>query len=108
MADLIIKNGIIVTMDSDRKIISNGAIVIEKDRIIDVGTTEQIKEKYKAEKVIDASKHAILPGFISAHAHVADIFLRGISANRRLYDWLDNIKYPGTHVMSREEHILAC
>ena len=107
MADLIIKNGIIVTMDSDRRIISNGAIVVEKDRIIDVGTTEQIKEKHKAEKIIDASNHVILPGFISAHVHVADIFLRGISANRRLYDWLDNIKYPGTHVMSVEEHILA-
>jgi len=107
MADLMINNGIIVTMDSKRRVINGGAVVIENNKIVDIGSTEEMMDKYQVTKVIDASNHVVFPGLISAHVHVADIFLRGVSANRGLYDWLDNIKYPGTHVMSREEHVLA-
>ena len=37
MADIIITNGIVVTMDEDRRVIENGAVAIEKDRIVAVG-----------------------------------------------------------------------
>ena len=37
MADLIIKNAYIVTMDPERRILSNGAIAIEGSRIAAIG-----------------------------------------------------------------------
>ena len=42
MADIIITNGIVVTMDPQRRVIENGAVAIEKDRIVAVGTTDEI------------------------------------------------------------------
>ena len=51
MVDLLIKNGIIVTMNPDRKIINDGAVAIEKDRVADVGSSKELEEKYNPETV---------------------------------------------------------
>ena len=48
MADIIITNGIVVTIDPDRRVIENGAIAIEKDRIVAVGTTDEITAAHQA------------------------------------------------------------
>ncbi len=52
--------------------IKNGCVVVEGDLIVDVGTTEDILNKYTQEeyKVIDASSKAVLPGFIDSHTHL--------------------------------------
>lgn len=67
MADLIITNGYVVTVDPDRRVIEQGAVAIEGDRIAAVGTAEEIGTN--AARVIDAAGKAVLPGLIDVHAH---------------------------------------
>lgn len=57
---------------SDVGMIKNGAVVVEGDIIVAVGTTEEILSKYNVNeyKVIDASNKAVLPGFIDSHTHL--------------------------------------
>lgn len=57
---------------TDIGILHNGCVVIENDVILDVGTTENILNKYNQNdyKVIDASDKAVLPGFIDSHTHL--------------------------------------
>ena len=51
-------------------IISNGAIAVKEDRIIDVGSTEDIENKYdNPTKIIDASDKVVMPGFVDPHTH---------------------------------------
>ncbi|RLC55360.1 MAG: imidazolonepropionase [Candidatus Cloacimonadota bacterium] len=51
-------------------IIYNGAIVVKEDKIIDVGSTEDIVKKYdNPTKIIDASDKVIMPGFVDPHTH---------------------------------------
>ncbi|MGO4525818.1 amidohydrolase family protein [Microvirga sp. 2MCAF35] len=69
MADIIITNGIVVTMDPDRRIIENGAVAIDKDRIVAVGTTEEVLAAHQAPTMIDASRKIVMPGLIDGHAH---------------------------------------
>ncbi|MBM6581061.1 amidohydrolase family protein [Microvirga sp. BT689] len=69
MADIIITNGIVVTMNPERQVIENGAIVIEKDRIVAVGITSEVMAAHQAPTVIDASRKIVLPGLIDGHAH---------------------------------------
>jgi len=57
-----IKNGLIVTMNSERKHISDGAVVIKDRRIVDVGKTYEIARKYRSDKIIDAKNHLVTPG----------------------------------------------
>ncbi len=69
MTDLRIDNAFVVTMDDTRRVIDEGSIVIDKDRIVAVGPTAEIAAAYPADEVIDAAGMAAMPGFIDAHAH---------------------------------------
>ena len=82
MADILIINGIVVTMDGKRRVIEDGAVAITGDRIMAVGTTEQITAKHSAPKVIDASRKIVMPGFIDAHAHAGHGFIKTLGAGR--------------------------
>jgi 5-methylthioadenosine/S-adenosylhomocysteine deaminase len=74
--DLLISGGTILTV-SDLGTIRNGALAINGDRIVDVGSRDEIKEKYKPEDEIDASDKIVMPGLIDGHMHNAQIMLRG-------------------------------
>jgi 5-methylthioadenosine/S-adenosylhomocysteine deaminase len=67
--DLLITGGTIITMDSARRVIDDGAVAIRGDRIVAVGTTRDIAEKYSGRQVIDARRKIIMPGLIDGHGH---------------------------------------
>jgi predicted amidohydrolase YtcJ len=81
-ADLALINGNIITMDSVRP--NAQAVAIQKNRIVKVGTTEQIKALITKEtKVVDLQAKTVVPGFIDSHIHVADFgkFLNWLNLN---------------------------
>ena len=50
MIDLILKNGYVITMDKNRRLIENGAVAVDKGCILDVGTTEERSEERRVGK----------------------------------------------------------
>jgi 5-methylthioadenosine/S-adenosylhomocysteine deaminase len=82
MADILIINGIVVTMDPARRVIENGAVAITGDRIVAVGTTAEVTAQHGAPKVIDASRKIVMPGFIDAHAHAGHGFIKTLGGGR--------------------------
>lgn len=69
IADLIIINGKVLTIDKDNP--AAEAIAIKEEMIIDVGPTGEIM-KYNSEgytRVIDAGGRLVIPGFNDAHVH---------------------------------------
>ncbi|MGQ9787782.1 MAG: hypothetical protein ACUVQM_00480 [Candidatus Hadarchaeaceae archaeon] len=52
-------------MDEMNRVIEDGAVAVEGNKIISVGKTSEIKKKYKAEEIIDARGKAIMPGFVT-------------------------------------------
>ncbi len=52
----------------DLGIIENGAVLIEGDRIVEVGETRELKDS--TEREIDASGHVVMPGFVDPHTHL--------------------------------------
>jgi 5-methylthioadenosine/S-adenosylhomocysteine deaminase len=76
LADILIRNArFVVTMDQKRRIIEDGAIAIEQDRIVDIGETPAVKRKHpRSDVVLDASKHMITPGFINGHTHLESAY----------------------------------
>jgi len=73
MADMIIKGGFTGTQNSQREVIPDGAIVIEGNKIIAIGDTKSIVEKYSASRTIDASGKIIMPGLICTHTHMPSV-----------------------------------
>lgn len=51
-------------------IIENGAVVIRDEKIIAVGTTNELKNAYPDEPTLDASHCVLMPGFVDPHTHL--------------------------------------
>ncbi len=73
MERVLLKNGLIVTMNGDNEIISHGSVLVENGKIAEIGRNIS----GKADKEIDCSKQVIFPGFICAHTHLYSALLRG-------------------------------
>ncbi|MDA9556725.1 amidohydrolase [Vibrio sp.] len=76
-ADIVIKNGQILTINDDMQVINDGVVVIANDEIIAIGD-ESLADQYHAEKVIDAEDGIVMPGMINAHNHLPMIAFRGL------------------------------
>ncbi|MGC8816406.1 MAG: amidohydrolase family protein [Candidatus Hadarchaeum sp.] len=74
MVELLIKNGLIVTMDKDRRIIADGSVAIDEGRIVSV--KKGFAGKSKSEEVIDAKGKIVMPGLICSHTHLYGMLLR--------------------------------
>jgi 5-methylthioadenosine/S-adenosylhomocysteine deaminase len=92
--DLLVSHGLIVTMDSERRILPGAAIAIQGDTILDIGPSDQIAARYNPKRVIDAQGALLLPGLINAHTHMAMSLFRGLAEDRALEDWLKKYIFP--------------
>ncbi len=66
-ADLLVFNATVYTIDF--KFATAEAFVVTDGKIIDVGTTRDLREKYDAKEELNAEGKYIFPGLIDAHAH---------------------------------------
>lgn len=60
----------VVTVDPTRRIIRDGAIVIDGQRIVQVGKAADLQH-VTADRVIDASEMVLTPGFCNNHMHIS-------------------------------------
>jgi cytosine/adenosine deaminase-related metal-dependent hydrolase len=94
MVSILISRGTIITMDKNRRVIRDGAVLVQGDRITQVGKAEEIKAKPRAEFEMDAGGMVVLPGLIDTHVHLAQALLRGCADDTSLIDWLQKFVWP--------------
>src|SRR5262245_778657 len=83
---MIIRARIVVTMDG--ALIENGAVAASGNRIVDVGTFDEIKTRNTGQ-IFDLGDQALLPGLINAHCHLDYTCLRGkISPQKSFSNWI--------------------
>jgi cytosine/adenosine deaminase-related metal-dependent hydrolase len=82
MADIIIRNGIVIAIDALRRVIPDGAVAIEGDRIVAVGPSQEVARDHPARETIDAHGMAIMPGLVDAHAHAGHGLIKTIGGGR--------------------------
>jgi len=68
--DFLIEGGTVITMNKEKAVVKNGVVVVEDDRIVDVGSSELMR-KYPRYEKIDAKRKLILPSLINCHTHAA-------------------------------------
>ncbi|WP_276167748.1 amidohydrolase [Zobellia alginiliquefaciens] len=65
--DMVIVNANVYTVD---EVFSKAeAFAVHKGKFIAVGTTEEIRDKYTSDQLVDADGRTITPGLIDAHCH---------------------------------------
>ncbi len=109
--DILIKNGIVLTMDPLNHTIKNGAVAVSGDRIVSVGSGDQYKN-VRAKKTIDARGGIIMPGLVNTHTHAAMTLFRGLADDLPLMDWLNHHIFPAEAKLDHEKvfkgTLLAC
>ena len=110
-ADILIKNGVALTMDDEVGRIQNGAVAIKGDCIADVGE-EAALEGWQAKRVVDAKGGIIMPGLVNAHTHAAMTCFRGIADDLPLMTCLNDHIFPAEAKLDGEKvyrgTLLAC
>lgn len=76
---LIVRNGRVITRDAENPFFKDGAVVIDGEKILDVGDRQALEKKYPGAEEIDAHGGLIMPGLINAHTHIYSGLARGLS-----------------------------
>ncbi len=106
---LIVKGRWVVTLDERRRVIRDGAVAVEGDRIVDVGKQDAIRRKYtRGYELLGDEKKAVLPGLIDAHLHMTQMLARGLADDVDLITWIYKRVLPYEAVMTdRDVYISA-
>ena len=86
-------------------VLENHAVIIENDQIIEVLATDKACKKYPTAEHIEHNDHALLPGFVNAHTHVAMNLFRGIADDLPLMEWLNDHIWPAEAKWVNEEFV---
>jgi 5-methylthioadenosine/S-adenosylhomocysteine deaminase len=111
--DLIIHNGIIVTVNPDFEIFRSGFVAVKGGRVERVGHHGIEERLPDADVVIDAKEGIVLPGLVNTHTHLPMTLFRGLADDLSLMDWLNNHIFPAEakHVNPDSVHtgtLLGC
>ncbi len=89
--DLLLTNGLVLTMDPQFTVYRPGAVAVTGDSIVAVGPDPLA---YRAAETIDCGGRVVMPGLVNAHTHVPMTLLRGLADDLRLDVWLMGYMMP--------------
>lgn len=95
--DLLIRNGTILTVNGRREIL-RGDVAVDGGRIVRVGDCAGIE----ADKVLDATGCAVLPGLINTHTHIYQALIEGIGYDMHFEPWNWRFLFPIVSRMTPE------
>jgi len=89
-ADLVIKNGMVLSLDRADTILEKADLTIKDSKIIDISA----QTNYTAKRTIDAKDKLVMPGLINAHTHAAMVMMRGLADDMPLDVWWKKFIFP--------------
>lgn len=88
----------IITVNKDREVILDGALLTKNGRIAAIGKTSSLLQRFQAPsdniKIVNCTDEIIIPGLVNTHAHLAQSLLRGLAENMDLHEWLCDAVWP--------------
>lgn len=69
------------TVDENDTVVRNASLVVEDDRIADIGPADDVaarQKKVSFDKVIDGKMLGICPGFVDSHVHLSETLSRAV------------------------------
>jgi len=105
---ILVEHGTIITVDAGRRILTDGSVLIDGAEIVQVGPARDVRPPRVPDRVIDARRMVVTPGFVDTHVHLSEHLNRGlllddIPVDRYLPDWL----IPLYSVMTAEDEVHA-
>jgi 5-methylthioadenosine/S-adenosylhomocysteine deaminase len=108
MSTILIENGAVLTINPEGEVYQDGYLFIEDDHISDIAEGKAPDSlRSQASEIIDASNQIVMPGLVNSHVHLFQTLIRGLSDNRPLLPWLEEVAFPVYEKMDDEDIWLA-
>ena len=95
MSSILLKSDVVVALDQEDRILQEGYLVIEDDRIIEMGLQKDIDRRRKFDDVVELKNRLVMPGLINAHTHTPMTLFRGHVEGHSLFTmdgWYNTIR----------------
>jgi 5-methylthioadenosine/S-adenosylhomocysteine deaminase len=89
---ILVEHAVVVTLDPARRILMDGSVLVDGERIVAVGRATEVVPSRPPERVIDGRGRLVLPGFVDTHVHLSEHLARGlipdeVPVDRYVPDW---------------------
>lgn len=92
--DQIIHAKWIITCEDDNQILEDHAIAVKNGKIHSIIPGHDAEKQFDCTSTSTYSSHAIIPGFINTHTHLAMNVFRGLADDLELMEWLHDYIWP--------------
>jgi 5-methylthioadenosine/S-adenosylhomocysteine deaminase len=90
---LLLVNAYVVTVDPDRRVIPDGWVAVDDDRIAAIGAMDALGDR-TADEQIDLGGKLLMPGLVNGHNHHWGSLFKNTGEGLLLEDWIDQIAFP--------------
>ncbi len=102
----------LVTCEDNNQVLENHALAIKDGKIHAVLPGDEAAQKFECDDITTFSEHALMPGLINTHTHIAMNVFRGLADDLELMDWLNNYIWPAegqwvSHDMVYDSSLMA-
>lgn len=100
---IVVRDVTVVTSDAARTVHHDAAIVVDADRIVAIGPTEELDRHYPSAERVDGRGKAVFPGLVNCHTHLWLTVARGIQED---FGFPSTLRFPTTvqAMLSPEEN----
>ena len=106
--DMLLHAAIIVTQDSERRVLENASLAVDHGQVAAVGPRADLAPHWQPRRDLDLGRAILLPGLVNAHTHAAMTLLRGLADDMPLMDWLNQRIFPVEQTLTAEMVHLGC
>lgn len=95
----------LITCEEENKILENHALIIKDGIIHAILPSADASGRYQVDNVVHYETHALMPGFINTHTHLAMNYFRGLADDLALMNWLNNHIWPAERAWVGHEFV---
>jgi 5-methylthioadenosine/S-adenosylhomocysteine deaminase len=108
MTKRLLYNAGILTMDAQKRQFNHGAILIDNDRIAQLGRSDDLIAQAGPDvERVDLRGRWILPGLINTHVHTSQQLGRGLADDVDLLTWLRERVWPYESTLTAEDSYIS-
>jgi len=95
MSSVLLKSDLVVALDREDRILQEGYLVLEDDRILEMGLQKDLESRRKFDEIVELKNRLVMPGLINAHTHTPMTLFRGHVEGHSLFTmdgWYNTIR----------------
>jgi 5-methylthioadenosine/S-adenosylhomocysteine deaminase len=107
--DILITDSTILPLDHAQPgQITQGYIAVKDEKIMALGSMNDLSPGWKADKIIDAGGRLVMPGLVNSHTHAPMTLFRGLADDLELMTWLHEHIFPAEAKNVNPEMVYWC